>query len=217
MTARIGIMGGMFDPVHRGHITAARLAKSLLDLDQVRLIPCSQPSHRDGAFANQQQRSRMLALATADDPQLVVDEREYQCAGPSYTFDTVCSLQEEFPGSQLVLILGLDSFRNLPGWYRWKELFDVCHMAVVFRPDNPGEDKQSSRFASCVEELKSREVSSVKRLFENKSGNIYMIAEANIELSSSEIRHKIASGEFVDSLVGREIKNFIQTEKIYHR
>ena len=156
-------------------------------------------------------------MATADDAELVLDEREYQRPGPSYTFDTLCSLKEEFVDSQLVLILGLDSFRNLPGWYRWRELFNLCHMAVVSRPDKSQEHYQSSRFDSCVGELKSREVSSAQQLFTKKCGNIYMIVAGDIELSSSEIRQKFANGESVDSLVSREIKHFIQTEKIYHR
>ena len=89
MSRRLGILGGMFDPVHNGHIAAARHASQLLGLEQVVLVPCHVPNHREPNQLDSSHRLQMLKLAVSDDSTLRVDDREIRRGGVSYAVDTV--------------------------------------------------------------------------------------------------------------------------------
>ncbi|PPD32864.1 MAG: nicotinic acid mononucleotide adenylyltransferase, partial [Methylomonas sp.] len=127
----IGIFGGTFDPVHYGHLRSALEVKELFGLDEVRLIPCYQPPHRDQPKASATMRLQMLQQAINHEPGLVVDSRELNRAGPSYMVDTLKSLREEFSEQTLLLFIGSDAFENLTSWHRWQQLFDYAHLVVL--------------------------------------------------------------------------------------
>ena len=130
----IGIYGGTFDPVHYGHLRTAMEIKTRLNLDQMRLIPCKQPPHRPQPAAASESRWQMLQLALADSDGLIPDSRELERGGPSYMIDTLISLQQDFPGQTLLLVIGLDAFAGLTAWRQWQQLFDHAHVAVMTRP-----------------------------------------------------------------------------------
>ena len=130
----IAILGGTFDPVHLGHLRVAWEAAEALDA-QVRLMPAHLPPHRPAPVANAQQRVRMLQAALAGQDRLVLDTRELQREGPSYTVDTLRELRAESAASQpLILLLGSDAFAGLPTWHEWRVLFDLAHIGVLSRP-----------------------------------------------------------------------------------
>ena len=164
MIERIGIMGGMFDPVHVGHIKVALAAQQVLQLDQVRLVPCSIPNHRDHALCSSLQRLDMLHLAVNDYPSLVVDDRELNRPGTSYTYDTLLSVREEFREAALYFVLGVDAFASLDQWHRWLELFELCHFVVIERPGFTGdwsealEEQMVRRRATAVSELHDKKI-----------------------------------------------------------
>jgi len=127
-------MGGMFDPVHLGHLRLARAAQVYASLDEILLVPCGSPVHRPPAFASAEQRLEMLALAVAGEPGLRVDPRECRSPARSYTYDTLAAIRAEQPEAALFLVMGLDAFLQLHTWYRWQELFALAHMLVAGRP-----------------------------------------------------------------------------------
>lgn len=130
----IGIFGGMFDPIHYGHLRTAFELLQSLDLEEVRFIPCGDPPHRADTFADAAFRLHMVRLATMAEPGFTVDDRELRRQGPSYSVDTLASLRGEFPGRSLCLITGMDAFLGLPGWHRWDEILDFAHIVVAHRP-----------------------------------------------------------------------------------
>jgi nicotinate-nucleotide adenylyltransferase len=130
----IGVLGGTFDPVHHGHLRLALEMAERLGLAEVRLIPVHQPPHRPMPAAPAAARLRMLELAVAREPRLVVDARELRRGGISYTVDTLSSLREEFRTNPLCLILGMDAFRSLPAWHQWERISRLAHLAVAGRP-----------------------------------------------------------------------------------
>jgi nicotinate-nucleotide adenylyltransferase len=131
----IGIFGGTFDPVHFGHLRTAQELLQDLDLAEVRLMPCGAPPHRGATLASSGQRLQMLRLALAGCEGMVVDERELSRPGPSYMIDSLTSLRREVGDDRpLVLILGMDAFAGLDGWYRWRELTSLAHLLVMHRP-----------------------------------------------------------------------------------
>lgn len=210
MTSRIGVYGGMFDPVHNGHIKAASFAASLLDLDQVRLIPCAVPNHRDPATARSEQRVRMLELATSGRPKLCVDQRELQRTGVSYTTDTLRSLSEEFSARTLVFILGLDAFNSIPHWHNWPELFELAHLLVLNR-------RGGKLDAAVCEQLgyEERSVPEPLQLFNCETGGIYFAWDFDIDLSSSAVRDRLRANEETARMLDGKVSLYIDDNKLY--
>jgi nicotinate-nucleotide adenylyltransferase len=134
MPAAIGILGGTFDPPHAGHVAAATAAWKQLGLDEVRIIPAGQAPLRSGSpQASAPDRVAMCRLAFADCPWAVVDEREIDRAGTSWSVDTARDLAEEFPDALRVWILGADQLARLDRWKDVAELCSLVEFAVLSR------------------------------------------------------------------------------------
>jgi len=128
-------MGGTFDPVHYGHLRSATELKRRLGFDEVRLLPCGEPPHRQQPQAEAQHRWKMLLLALQEFPELMADDREVQRPGPSYSVETLESLRRELGAScTLCLVIGMDAFLGLSKWHRWRELTQLAHLVVIARP-----------------------------------------------------------------------------------
>ncbi len=106
----------------------------MLNLAEIRFVPCRIPVHRAAPSITAEQRFDLVRLATAEQPGFVADDRELRRAGPSYMVDTLASLREEVGGVPLCLIVGTDAFRELHTWRRWQELTDLAHIVVMQRP-----------------------------------------------------------------------------------
>ena len=131
----VGILGGTFDPIHRGHTKVARLVGKQLGLREVRLLPNSVPPHREQPSASVAQRLEMLRIALHGDADLRLDDRETRRPGPSWMVDTLEELRSEVgPRERLVLILGADAFGDIHNWSRWRQVFELAQVAVVARP-----------------------------------------------------------------------------------
>jgi len=116
---RIGILGGTFDPIHLGHLAAAKAAMDCADLDRVLFIPTGVPPHRSPAVAGADDRLEMSRLATAGDSRFEVSDRE---------------LREAYPDDELFLILGWDAAKLLPSWHEPEEVRRLASIVIVTRP-----------------------------------------------------------------------------------
>ena len=185
----IAVLGGTFDPVHVGHLRVAWEAAEALDAD-VRLMPAQVPPHRPAPVASAQQRVRMLQLALRGQDRLTLDTRELDRAGPSYTFDTLQSLRAEFGAARaLILLLGADAFAGLPGWHRWRDLFELAHIVVLTRPGHVAAGSGELATAAAP-----RRVDSVPRLHAAAAGHVFELAVTPLEISASQVRAMLASG-----------------------
>ena len=210
MSSRIGIMGGMFDPVHNGHIEVALAVLELLQLDQVAMVPCGTPNHRKEALCSPQQRLEMLQLATRDFPGIFADDCELKRAGISYTYDTLLSLRAENKQGVLFLILGIDAFNSLPDWYRWQDLFGLCHFVVINRPGSTIDP------ASVIgQELIKRQVFSVEALRANSEGNIYILEHLAIDISSSLVRERLSNKQELGHMIAPAVDEYLSEHKLY--
>ena len=185
----IAVLGGTFDPVHVGHLRVAWEAAEALDA-QVRLIPAQVPPHRPPPVASAAQRVQMLQVALQGQERLVLDTRELEREGPSYTFDTLRSLRAEFGAEQpLILLLGADAFAGLPSWHRWRELFELAHIVVLTRPGHA---------VAWAEELAAivapRRVESAHTLRDTPAGHVFELAVTPLEISASQVRALLAAG-----------------------
>jgi nicotinate-nucleotide adenylyltransferase len=219
MTRRIGVMGGMFDPVHTGHISAALAALNRLSLDELRLIPCANPFHRDAAVAHSDDRLAMLKLAVQTDVRLLVDDRELKRQGISYTVDTLRSLHKDFPDSILVLLLGEDAFEGLPHWHRWQELFELCHICVINRPVSGQSRRNDADTAQQVlrTELSRRQVSGPDELFIMHAGRIFFLKKEGLQIASNELRKQLGAGVYSSaaSMLPTAVSRYIAEHNLY--
>jgi len=217
MMQRIGIMGGMFDPVHAGHLQAARAAMQVLELSHIYMVPCAIPNHREQPGASQQHRQAMLELAIGADSGFSVDDREFRRQGVSYAVDTLQSFAGEYPDAALVYVLGWDSFNSLPSWYRWRELFSFSHFCAVSRPGETlptALNTATPAAQALLAELQARQVHSAQQLFRRRSGGIYILEDLAIPVSSSDVRQALEAGTTVNQLPAK-VLDYIYEHKLY--
>ncbi|HEX9727476.1 MAG TPA: nicotinate-nucleotide adenylyltransferase [Gemmatimonadales bacterium] len=132
---RLGLFGGSFDPVHRGHLAAARAAADDLALDEVWFIPArQQPLKHRGHVASPDHRLAMLRAALRDEPRFRVDARELARPAPSYTVDTLRAIRTERPSDSLFLLVGADSAADLAGWRESSAIPALANVVVLTRP-----------------------------------------------------------------------------------
>ena len=178
----LATLGGTFDPVHLGHLRAAWEASEALDAE-VRLMPAHVPPHRPAPVASAQQRVAILRAALAGQGRLMLDTRELDRSGPSYTFDTLVSLRAEINERPLVLLIGSDAFAGLPSWHRWRELFGLAHFGVLTRPGHV-----PPLTGELAEAIAPREVADAHALHASGAGRVLRIAITQLEISATRIR-----------------------------
>ena len=210
MISRLGVLGGMFDPVHKGHVRAAKFARQLLSLDTVKMIPCHIPNHRNFAVSNAKHRSNMLRLAIESDSGLEVDDIESDNDDVSYTLETLRSLQARKPSSSMILILGMDSFNSLPEWFKWEELFSLCSFCVL-----PRANLKIDKGTYGKLDLERRLVSSVTEFYEERAGKVIVAENFYFESSSSEIRSELDSDYCVTSNLDEKVWSYIKKHDLY--
>lgn len=184
----LAIFGGTFDPVHVGHLSVAWEASELLDAD-VHLMPASVPPHRPPPTASAAQRVAMLRAALQGQSRLMLDDRELQRTGPSFTIDTLAELRAEQGDRPLVLLIGADAFAGLPVWHRWHELFELAHIGVLNRPgvDAPLPD-------ALRQVVDPRRIDDTGQLHRAPAGKVIELAVTPLEISATRVRELLAEG-----------------------
>lgn len=208
----VGLFGGTFDPVHIGHLRTAFELKVRLDMDRVHFIPAAVPPHRPQPTASVQLRVRMLEAALASEPDMILDRRELEREGPSYTIDTVRSLRAEFPGHGLNLLLGMDAFLGLPEWRDWERLLDLVNLVVARRP---GADLPAAGALGAL--LAERRVDAGPSSSWEKSGQLIVQDVTQLEVSATDLRASIGAGVEPRYLVPEGVWNIIAGSGCYAR
>ena len=149
-------------------------------------IPTGAPGYRAAPVAAATDRVAMLQLALAGEPRCVIDERELRPGASGYTYDTVRSIQAEHPGVRPVLLLGADQYAKRESWYRWKDLIQLCEIAVYTRPG----------WTVAVE----------------KARKIFITL---LEGSASDIRARLGRGEDVSALLPAAVLGYIREHRLY--
>lgn len=133
MSAPLGILGGVFDPVHSGHLAVATMAKEFFKLETVLFVPSGNPPHKNSVSASSNQRLEMLRIAVNDLPWAQIWDKEITKNGYSYSFDTITELQAVFK-KPLYFIVGADNLNEIPAWHRFQELLSMITLCVTRRP-----------------------------------------------------------------------------------
>lgn len=206
----IGIFGGAFDPVHIGHLRTAYEMLHELGLDEVRFVPSRLPPHRDPPVAPAKIRIEMLRAALPTNEPVVIDERELERTGTSYSIDTLASLHDEFPDASLCLIIGMDAFLAFTTWHRWRQIFELAHLVVAYRPGT-----ELPVTGVIGELLDARRVEDHSALTRERCGRILIQPTTQLEISSSAIRRIVRGGGDPRYLVPASVREIIMKTKCY--
>ena len=208
----IGILGGTFNPIHNGHLHLAERLQQTMGFEAIRFMPAAIPALKDLPNVSAEQRADMVKLAIVDHPTFQIDSRELDRAGPSYTIDSLISLREELGDKvSICWLIGSDAFARLHTWHRWNELLDFCHFVVVKRPHS--EDLTwNAKIEYLVEKHQTNHLNALKN---SASGKILIQEIAALDISSTEIREKIASKTNVSDVMPGHVIHYIQQHQLY--
>jgi nicotinate-nucleotide adenylyltransferase len=206
---RIGVYGGSFDPIHIGHLLIAESARETLGLDEVRFLPASRsPLKTASAPAEDKARLGMLRLAIAGHPQFLIDTRELDRKGVSYTIDSLREMlgntnhETQTDRDEWFLIIGADSLRDFEKWKEPREILQMVSLAVVSRGGQAPIDWRVLKNLGCspeqIEGCKSRE-----------------IKMPQIEISSPDIRRRVQAGKSIRYQVTPAVAAYISAHSLY--
>ena len=196
----IGILGGTFDPIHLGHLSIANIAMKHAGLERVLFIPAGHPRLKEAEpTASVEHRLEMVRLATVATPAFETCDIETSRPGPTYSIDTLVELTAELGSeAKLFFIVGLDVLNQLHRWKDPERVMTLCQLLVL---DRPGEqDFDWDEFYQRVPEAK---------------GRVQIVASPLIDVSATNLRSRLATGESVSGLVPDAVAEYILSQKLY--
>ncbi|HMU94235.1 MAG TPA: nicotinate-nucleotide adenylyltransferase [Anaerolineales bacterium] len=197
----IGIFGGTFDPPHIGHLVLASEAVQQLNLSRLLWVLAPEPPHKlDQAITPLSHRLEMLKRTIADNPSFEISRVEIDRPGPHYSVDTVKLFAELYPDAELTLLLGGDSLRDLPTWRRYTELVSAVSKIGVMR--RPGVSFDMPALETQIPGI-TQKVWFIDALLQN--------------VSSRELRRRVASGETYRYYVLPSVYDYIEANHLYGR
>jgi nicotinate-nucleotide adenylyltransferase len=213
---RVGVLGGSFNPPHRGHLALARHAGEELGLERVLLMPArvspGKPAEEDPNPAHPGHRLEMCRLAAAGVEGVGACALETEREGPSYTVDTLKALHAAHPAIELTFILGADVARTLPSWHEAGELPALARFAVALRPGVEPEEVRAA-LAAVSTEPAARAPGPEPFGPHLRMGFLNM---PTIDVSSSLVRERVRSGLPIEELVGPAVASYIAEHGLYH-
>lgn len=207
----IGILGGSFDPIHFGHIKPSIALARQFNLQSIRLLPCKVSPFKEKSYASMKDRWNMVSVVAGSSELFVADARELKRDTPSYTYLSLSELAEEYAGkAKLFFIIGGDALNNFPTWYEAEKIMELCHVLVA--PRSGFELTHDDKMLNWLK----RYLCTEKQLLENSQhGYIYITDVEMIEVSSTQIRQTIESGEQPKYMLPGGVWNYIKRNRLY--
>ncbi len=201
MRKKIGILGGTFDPFHKGHFQLAQTAYEQFQLDEIWIMPNGNPPHKK----EQKQldfhiRCEMIRLATAQIPYMHLCEAEGSDEGYHYTYETLENFHKSYPEYQFYFIIGADSLKDFPMWREPGKIAALCTLLVACRDD------------SGISEL----MEGIQKIQNQYHADCLIMNSPRIDVSSSTIRNLLSQGEDISSYVGTAVSEYILQHQLYH-
>lgn len=215
---KIGIFGGTFNPVHYGHLRAAEEVREKLNFDKILFIPAKDPPLKIKDLAEAGHRYEMLKLSLKGNKVFELSDVEFSYKGKSYTVKTIGILSKKYPEDKMYLILGIDSFLDLPNWWKPDRLIDLIDFVVISRPNFSFFELYKSPYVrikpgllkmmdNCKMELHRAEMRSKRE--------IILLKIAGLDISSTMIRNYIKVGKSIKYLLPQEVYSYIIKNKLY--
>lgn len=211
MLKNLILFGGTFDPVHCGHLNIAIKVQQAFHFEQFNFLPCKLPVLKNASSASAADRVAMLSLAIENykqDAAFFIDEREINRKTPSYMIYTLEDIRKEYKDSlALTLMLGADAFMHLPQWYQWQKIITLANLLIIAREPTMPLD------ATLISLLEKHETQEKKYLLKASHGYIYRFDAGNYPISSTLIRHHIASHKALD--LPKKVEDYIFKNHLY--
>lgn len=197
---KLGIMGGSFDPIHFGHLVAAEQAREQLGLSRVAFVPAAESPFKVGQRkAPSEVRAHLVQLAIADNSHFDWSDYEIKRPGPSYTIDTIRHFRASHPSTELYFITGADAMLGIARWRGADEIFRLCRPVAVTRPGYSGDRLQ------CF----------IDGLPEAWRQRLVVLAVSSLDISSSDIRQRLAEGRSIRYLLPEAVRQYIESSNLY--
>lgn len=213
---RIGIFGGTFNPIHKGHVKAVLEVQKTFFLDKVLMIPSYIPPHKGAPdVAPPSDRLQMVKLAVASYPQFVPSPIEIEAKEKSYSILTLEKLKQQFPDAAMFFILGVDAFLEIDTWREYKKVLKQCHFIVISRPGydlNEAKKPLGGNYAERMVQVIETTKLDKAMLHPYK---IFLLSIDALDMASKDIRKKVKMGKSIAGLVVEPVEEYIQINKLY--
>ena len=211
---RVAIYGGTFDPVHNGHIEAARKVCELFALDELIFVPACVPPHKRTAnITSAFHRFGMLALATQADQRLLISTVELDSPDRPYAVDTITRMLK--PDQRLFFLIGADSWNEITTWFEWQKLLTLCDLIVVTRP---GYEVATAPVEVNVVDLRGKGAIEVRReLEEHAAPRVFITDVVNVDVAATTIRSLARAGDIegLKTMVTPTVADYIGKHRLY--
>jgi len=195
---RIGIFGGTFDPLHNGHLVLAEQCREQCRLDEVWFVPAAIPPHKqDLVISPAKTRCDMIEFGISGNPQFKLCRVELDRPGLSYTVTTLQQIHDEDPTRELFLLVGADSIRDLPTWRQPDRILQLATIVAVNRGSAAPTEAQRQALQPTI------------------ASRIQFVGMPGIEISSTDIRQRVTSGQSIRYLVPRAVETYIHQNRVY--
>lgn len=196
---KIGVLGGTFDPIHKGHLIIGEIARISAELDKVIFIPSgTHPFKNNKAITDSKERCQMVQLAIKSNPYFEISTFEMERTGVNYTIDTIRYLKEKYKETEIYFIIGSDILFEIEKWYKFKELIKLCKFIVFSRTD------RAKEISKIIDKLET-----------TYNINIKKVNSPVLPISSTEIRERVKDGKSIKSFVEESVEKYILENNIY--
>ncbi|MBA11933.1 MAG: nicotinate (nicotinamide) nucleotide adenylyltransferase [Gammaproteobacteria bacterium] len=204
----IGIFGGTFDPIHIGHLRVIENIISLVQLDELIVIPNGIPPHKEKRISAEL-KLEMARNTLGHIQNLKIDDRELIKNTPSFAYETLLELKRDYPEDNFLWIMGTDSFDGIATWYSYEKFVNESNLLILQRPNL--NIQTSNPFESEIKKMKRI----AKTDFEDGTTSIFLLDIEPIEITSTEIRKMVANNENIAELVHPKVNKLIQRNNLY--
>ncbi len=208
---KIGVIGGSFDPVHTAHLVIAEAFAEQCNLHCCYVVPAAISPFKIRCFANNEARITMLKLAFANNERFVVDDREIRRGGASYTIETLIEYKQENPNADLYFLIGSDAFYSFTKWHKWKEIISIAQLCVANRPVPKSVELDKSDMQTTLTEISNN----LPNIEMNKKYKPLLISSPLLEISSTDMRQRIAEGRTIRYLTPEAVRQYIIERELY--
>ncbi|MDO4432970.1 MAG: nicotinate (nicotinamide) nucleotide adenylyltransferase [Alysiella sp.] len=198
----IGLFGGTFDPIHKGHLHIAQAFMQKVQPDTLVFLPAGNPYHKNTPHVSASHRLAMLEIAIADEPKFAVSDLDIIREGATYAIDTVHIFRQHYPHAQLWYLMGMDSLLQLHTWKNWTTLVKQVHIAVATRPNQSFQKAPSQLHTWLGNAL--------------HDGSLLILDAHENPTSSTQIRTDIQTGKIPHNMLPEKVAHYIQQHSLYN-
>lgn len=202
----LGVFGGLFDPIHLGHVTIINQIQPLIDFKHIYYVPCNIPNHKPASNASGVDRVAMINLAIKHQRHCSVNDYELNNKTTSYSYNTLEYLSNT--DTNLAFIMSSEAFQFFTSWNRWQDILKLAHLIVVNRDQLSFDQLSQSPLSGSI-------THDINELYHQQSGKIFPISIQSLDISSSQVRNAIKNREDTLKYLNTSVLNYINQHKLY--